>query len=83
MLEEIRGLYAYSAWANGRVLATAEGLPAEQLLSAEDGIDSIRDTLVHIASAQATWLARWQGETRPMPWEAAAFPDVASLHARW
>ena len=51
MLEGIRDLYAYSAWANARILDTAEQLTPEQFTTSGDGFDSVRDTLVHTASA--------------------------------
>ena len=61
MLEDIRDLYAYSAWANARILDTAEQLTPEQFTTQCDGCGSIRDTLVHTASAQWLWLERWRG----------------------
>jgi uncharacterized damage-inducible protein DinB len=83
MLESIRTLYAYSAWANARILETAERLTQQQYTTASDGYDSIRETLVHTASAQWLWLERWR-ETSPRElWDPAEFPDVAALRARW
>ena len=83
MLEAIRELYAYSAWANARILETAEQLTLEQYTTASDGCDSIRDTLVHTASAQWLWLERWR-ETSPRElWDPTDFPDVAALRPRW
>ena len=83
MLEGIRNLYAYSAWANARILDTAEQLTPEQFTSSGDGFDSIRDTLVHTASAQWLWLERWR-ETSPRElWDPAGFADVAALRIRW
>ena len=83
MLEGIRALYAYGAWANGRILDTAERLAPEQFTSDVAGSGSVRDTLVHTAEAQARWLERWQGMPPHEPWEPTAFADVASLRARW
>jgi len=83
MLEAIRDLYAYSAWANARILETAEQLTPEQYTTASDGCDSIRDTLVHTASAQWLWLERWRENSPRELWDPAEFPDVAALRARW
>ncbi len=83
MLAEIRALYAYSAWANARILDTAEQLDPEQFTSAVDNLGSIRDTLVHTASAQSTWLERWHGNSPPRLWDPREFPEVASLRSRW
>ena len=83
MLEGIRELYAYSAWANARILDTAEQLTPEQLTTQGDGFDSIRDTLVHTPSVQWLWLERWR-ETSPRElWDPAEFADVAELRTRW
>ena len=60
MLEGIRDLYAYSTWANARILDTTEQLTPEQFTTSGDGFGSIRDTLVHTASAQRLWLERWR-----------------------
>jgi uncharacterized damage-inducible protein DinB len=83
MLESIRTLYAYSDWANVRILETAEQLTLEQYTTASDGCDSIRDTLVHTASAQWLWLERWRKNSPRGLWDPAEFPDVAALRARW
>jgi uncharacterized damage-inducible protein DinB len=83
MLEGIRELYAYSAWANARILETAGQLTREQLTTQGDGSDSIRDTLVHTASAHWLWLERWRGASPTELWESTDFPDVASLRNRW
>ena len=83
MLEAIRELYAYSAWANARILDTAEQLSLEQYTTASDGCDSIRDTLVHTASAQWLWLERWRSTSPTELWDPTDFPDVATLRTRW
>jgi uncharacterized damage-inducible protein DinB len=83
MLEAIRELYAYSAWANTRILDTAEQLTPEQFTTPGDGFGSIRDTLVHTASAQWLWLERWRGPSPTELWDPADLPDVAALRIRW
>ena len=83
MLEAIRDLYAYSAWANTRILDTAAQLNPEQYTAASVGYDSIRDTLVHTASAQWLWLERWRGNSPRELWDPADFHDFAALRTRW
>src|SRR5215213_10697842 len=83
MLDAIRNLYAYSDWANARILETAEQLTLAQYTTPSDGCDSIRDTLVHTASAQWLWLERWRGTSPRELWDPAEFPDIAALRARW
>ena len=81
MLEGIRDLYAYSAWANARILDTAAQLTPEQFTTSGDGFGSIRDTLVHTASAQWLWLERWRATSPTELWDPADFPDVAALRS--
>ncbi len=83
MLEGIRELYAYSAWANARILDTAVQLTPEQFTADGDGCGSIRDTLVHTASAQWLWLERWRGTSPRELWDPVDIPDVAALRTRW
>ena len=83
MLEGIRDLYAYSAWANARILDTAEQLTPEQFTTSGDGFNSIRDTLVHTASVQWLWLERWCERSPRELWDSASFADVAALRTCW
>jgi uncharacterized damage-inducible protein DinB len=83
-LEVIRDYYNGTAWANRRIIDCAATLSSDDLRRA-DGPDnwSIRDSLVHVISAQALWLSRWQGNPIPGLWDPEEFPDVASIRQRW
>ncbi|HEU0115645.1 MAG TPA: DinB family protein, partial [Thermomicrobiales bacterium] len=83
MLAAIRTLYAYNRWANDRVLAAAASLEPPQFVAALPDEPSIRDTLVHIASAQWLWRQRWLGESPMATWHPAEFPDLAALRRVW
>jgi uncharacterized damage-inducible protein DinB len=83
MIDRIRALYAYSAWANDRILDTAARLAEQQFLTENEGAGSIRDILVHTAWAQWLWLQRWQGASPRERWNPAHLPDLASLRSRW
>ena len=82
--EVIRHLYEYNAWANARNLDTAGALtPAQLLAPGGASFDSVRDTLVHAMGVQWLYLERWQGRSpRALP-DAARFPDLAAIRARW
>src|SRR5881398_2814529 len=84
LLDVIRSMYRYNEWANRRILDTSAGLtPAQLLEGGGASFDSIRDTLVHTMGAQWLYLERWHGRApRAMP-DAAAFPDLAVIRARW
>lgn len=83
MLDAIRTIYDYNAWANRRILDTAERLKLQQFIAPNGGGESIREILVHTASAQWTWLGRWQGAPPRQRWSAGDFPYVATLRTRW
>jgi uncharacterized damage-inducible protein DinB len=87
-IEQLRSLFAYNQWANGRLLDAAAHLKAEDFtreLKASHG--SVRGTLVHIVFGEWDWLRLWLGEPakdiaqREPPPEA--FPDVATLRLEW
>jgi uncharacterized damage-inducible protein DinB len=86
MKDYVRMLYAYSTWANDRVLDTCAGLTAAQLTAGEGSSTaqpSIRDTLVHTMGAQDVWLARWQGVTGVTLPGPRDFPTLADIRRRW
>lgn len=83
MLDRIRTLYDYNAWANGRVLERAGDLGREEFLHELDGTGSVRGILVHTVDAQQVWLERCLGRSPASFWDSAAFPDVSSLQRRW
>ncbi len=84
MLETVRLLYDYTRWADARMLGAVSGLAAEPWTKdLGSSLKSLRDTVVHIASAQWIWLARWKGETPKGMWSAADYPTPAALRDRW
>jgi uncharacterized damage-inducible protein DinB len=61
---EVHHLFAYTEWANARVLAAAEKLPPEELLrDVHISHTSILGTLLHVAGADWIWLERWRGHS--------------------
>jgi uncharacterized damage-inducible protein DinB len=82
---QLRRLVAYNQWADERVLAAIDGLPAEELDRPREAyFGTIAANLGHILGAQRRWLARWNGEPLPadeaigVPWREA----YAETHAR-
>jgi uncharacterized damage-inducible protein DinB len=77
-------LVDYNYWARDRVLAAVALLPAEQFTrDMGSSFRSIRDTLVHIYSAEWVWLSRWEGVSPTTAVPSDRFADVASLDAAW
>jgi uncharacterized damage-inducible protein DinB len=83
-VQEARTLINYTYWARDRVLAAADALSTEQFTQGvNSSFGSVRDTLVHVLSAETAWLSRWKGEGLSGPLTADAFPDLASIKKAW
>ena len=84
MLETIRLLYDYTRWADVKMLDAVSKLPPDQFTKdMGSSLKSVRDTVVHLASAQWIWLSRWKGESPKAMWAAAEYPTLASVRERW
>jgi uncharacterized damage-inducible protein DinB len=82
--KDLRALYDYGYWANGKVLDTISQLTPEQFTQSVVGsYGSVRNTLVHILSAEWGWLDRCGGPQRGPALVASDYPTVASLLDRW
>lgn len=82
--DEFRTLYAYNRWATQRVLGAVSKLSDEAFRSdMGNSFPSIRDTLVHMMSAEWVWLSRWQGTSptaMPEQWKEL---DLSNLQQAW
>jgi uncharacterized damage-inducible protein DinB len=78
--DDVRILFAFDHWANGRLLEGAARLTPEEFvrdLGASFG--SVRGTLIHIIWGEKRWLHRWvHGSRLPDP-APTDFPDCATL----
>ena len=80
----IQTLYEYNRWANARILAAVEKLNAEQLSrDLHSSHHSVRETLVHLLSAEWIWLMRWLGTSPNKMLDPQEFTTLAALRARW
>jgi uncharacterized damage-inducible protein DinB len=80
---EVRRLFAYTEWANARLLDAVAAVSAEQLTrTIECSFSSIAGTLSHIVGVEWVWLRRWKGESpRAIPdWMTTG--DLAALRAK-
>jgi uncharacterized damage-inducible protein DinB len=83
-LNELRLLLDYHYWARDRIVASVGQLTPEQYTrDLGSSFKSVRDTLVHVYSADWIWRARWEGQSPRTPIDPLAFPDVASLVEAW
>jgi uncharacterized damage-inducible protein DinB len=83
-LNELHTLLEYHYWACDRLLEAAERLSPEQFTrNLGNSFPSIRDTLVHLYSADWIWCSRWEGESPAAMVSAENFSDVAAIRAAW
>ena len=81
---DLRRLYDYHYWANRRLFQIIEQMtPEEYTRNVAGSYGSIRNTLVHMMSAEWGWLARCGGPDRGPALKPDDFPDFASVRATW
>lgn len=83
-VQEIRELFDYNRWARDRMLdAAATIAPQDFVRDLGSSFPSVRDTLVHIMSAEWVWLSRWRGTSpaaMPEAWRSLA---LEPLRTQW
>ena len=71
-------------WARDRVLAAVSALTPEQYTrDLKSSFPSVRDTLVHVFSADWNWFQRWHGTSPTSMLNPNDFGDVPALRAAW
>jgi uncharacterized damage-inducible protein DinB len=82
---EIIQLYAYTAWADARILETAAQISEQRFTLTVEKLShgSLRGTLVHTLGAQWIWRNRCQGRSPTAVLSEADFPTLEILQARW
>jgi uncharacterized damage-inducible protein DinB len=83
-VRDLERLYDYSYWANRKIFSVLTQLTPEQFTQNVAGsYGSVRNTLVHILSAEWGWLDRCGGPARGPALKAEDFPTVDSLIDTW
>lgn len=83
-VEELRQFLSYHYWALDRILDATGRLSEEDLLrDVGSSFKSVRDTLVHLYSAEWVWCSRWHGASPSATIPADTFVDVATLRHAW
>jgi uncharacterized damage-inducible protein DinB len=81
---DIERLYGYSSWANAKLLTVVTQLPPEQFTQSVAGsYGSIRNTLVHVLSAEWGWLDRCGGPPRGERLKPEDYPTVDAVVEVW
>lgn len=82
--KDLERLYDYGYWANRKLLSVIAGMAPEQFTKPVGGsYGSVRNTLVHVLSAEWGWLDRCGGYPRGPALKPEDYPDVQSLIKTW
>ncbi len=85
-MNEVIELFDYNSWANRRTFNVISKLSAEKFQkSMISSFPSVRETLVHILSAEWVWLSRWKGVSPsgfPTEWNALSFNELEAVWLR-
>lgn len=83
-VKDLETLYDYSYWANARLFDPLSRLtPEEFVRPVAGGYGSIRNTLVHMMSAEGGWLDRSGGPKRGAPLVPEEFSTLESITTYW
>ena len=82
--KDLEELYDYGYWANKKLLRVISQLTPEQFTKPVAGTaGSIRNTMVHVLSAEWGWLSRCGGPERGARLNPHDYPTVDSLVQTW
>ena len=77
-------LYDYHYWANAKLMSAVAQLTPEQFTRSVAGsYESVRNTLVHVLSAEWGWLDRCGGPPRGEKLKSENFPTFDSVSTLW
>jgi uncharacterized damage-inducible protein DinB len=83
-VQDLQTLFDYSYWADRKLFEVVSQLTTEQFTETVAGsYGSIRNTMVHILSAEWGWLDRCGGPRRGPALAASDYPTAASVIERW
>lgn len=81
---DLERLYDYHYWANSRLMTVVSTLTPEQFIQPVAGsYGSVRNTLVHVLSAEWGWLERCGGPARGPKLDPVNYPTIQSLADEW
>lgn len=83
-VSHLRRLYDYNYWANEKLLAVVNTLTPEEFTRSISGsYGSVRNTLVHVLSAEWGWLDRCGGPPRGPRLSPEKYPTPESVIGTW
>ena len=83
-VQDLDALFSYGYWANQHLFEVLSHLPEEKFVKPVGGsYGSLRNTLVHILSAEWGWLERCGGAPRGPALKAPDYPTLAPVRVEW
>ena len=83
-IADLRDTFDYCYWANKKLFDVVTGLTPEQFTQPVAGsFGSVRNTMVHVLSAEWGWLDRCGGPQRGAALKAEDYPTLESLLSAW
>ena len=83
-VEDLETLFDYSYWANAGLRDVSSQMTTEQFTRPVAGsYGSVRNTMVHMLSAEWGWLDRCGGAARGPALNPDDYPTVTSVFDRW
>lgn len=83
-VRDLEALYDYSNWANDKLLQVMSQLTPEEFTRPVAGsYGSVRNTLVHVMSAEWGWLDRCGGQERGARLKSDDYPTLESVMSTW
>jgi uncharacterized damage-inducible protein DinB len=83
-VEDLGVLVDYHYWARDRMFDALTPLTADQFTQQlANSFPSLRDTVVHLDTADWGWHLLWRGQTLSDPPPADSFPDLVSVQTAW
>jgi uncharacterized damage-inducible protein DinB len=83
-VKDLDALYEYNRWANSKIMRLIAQLSPEQFTQTVAGAyGSVRNTMVHIFSAEWGWADRCGGPARGERLNAADYPTIESVVTLW
>ena len=80
----VKALFEYNRWANDRMFEAVERLmPEEYTKDMRSSHRSVRDTFVHLISAEWIYQQRVRGTSPEALWSPLDFPTVSKLRDCW
>jgi uncharacterized damage-inducible protein DinB len=84
LLHAVRGLLAYTIWADRTILGAVAGIPEDDLrLETGTSFGSVLGTLAHILGAQQVWLSRFLGVALDRLPSQQDFESLEVLRSSW